>query len=199
MVTAAMVRTVAEANSNLSSQLWKRSSDGSVWAPLFATAREIHNEVGYGDQLAGQSKDDLVAEKLRSADKSPEEKPAGKDAIVLKDSDRVREDHPGHIGGLTKRIKENGYDWSKPVEVHSDFTGDTSLRDGHHRVAVMLRDRPDEFIPISNTHDGPPTTSEKALDEHFFNDVARRSGLEEAKRQMPLEHYPWLEHLHNPK
>lgn len=170
--------------------LWKKSEDGSVWAPLFATAREIHNEVAYGDQPSGMSKDALMTKKAMEADRTPTPPKTEMRADL-------NEKYPGHYGGLTNMIKEHGYDWDKPVEVHNDFTGATELREGHHRVAVMMRDRPDEFIPIKSTYDGAPSHSEKLLDEHFFNDLVRRQGPEEAKQQMPLKHYPWLEHLHN--
>lgn len=110
---------------------------------MFATANEIIQTHHLGDQ-GDYDTNELLDEKREDADarpgmgyNTPEE--------FTKEPKATRES--GWYGGLTKRIKKHGYDWSKPVEIEaSDPT--SILQNGHHRVAVMQRDRPDEFLPL---------------------------------------------------
>jgi hypothetical protein len=48
--------------------------------------------------------------------------------------------------GLKDDILENGI--QSPIEIHVDRYGDKTLTQGHHRLAVMLKHRPNTPIPI---------------------------------------------------
>jgi hypothetical protein len=58
----------------------------------------------------------------------------------------------GTFAGLKKQpplvdlIKKNGYDQSKPVELHRNGY----ISHGHHRIAVMLKHAPNELIPVTH-------------------------------------------------
>jgi hypothetical protein len=119
---------------------------------MFATAPEIIRTHNLDDaEGADLSKEDLLIDKLDEADSRPgmtyEEEP--EESQNMPPEDR----QSGWYGGLTQRIKENGYDWSKPVQVraHGSIRHDqlgSTLYQGHHRLAVMNRDRPEEFLPL---------------------------------------------------
>jgi hypothetical protein len=113
---------------------------------MFATANEIIKTHNLGDAaFEGLTKSQLLSEKLDNAD--AREGMSYEEELDEQASGPAAERHSGMYGGLTARIKKGGYDWSKPVDIRAH--GDAStLYDGHHRVAVMQRDRPDEFLPI---------------------------------------------------
>lgn len=125
-------------------------STGDHPPAMFATAKEIirTHHLGDMDWLQG-TKRELLSEKLEEADarpgmsydEEPEEQANGP----------ADERQSGVFGGLTQRIKEGGYDWSKPVDIRAHGEAST-LFNGHHRVAVMRRDRPDEFLPLNTVY-----------------------------------------------
>jgi hypothetical protein len=137
-------------NDNLSPQFGSYDyhdlvSTGDHPPAMFATAKEIIKTHHLGDMDEQSTKRELLHEKLENADsypgmnydEEPEEQASGP----------ADERQSGQFGGLTQRIKEGGYDWSKPVRIRAHGEAST-LYNGHHRVAVMRRDRPDEFLPI---------------------------------------------------
>jgi hypothetical protein len=111
---------------------------------MFATAKEIIKTHQLGDKGDEYTVKELLNEKLEEADARPGvgyDVPEG----FIKQPKETRQS--GWYGGLTKRIKKQGYDWSKPVELEASDP-QSILHQGHHRVAVMRRDRPDEFFPL---------------------------------------------------
>ena len=52
--------------------------------------------------------------------------------------------------GLKDDILKNGI--RTPLDVHVDEDGNQTLTDGHHRLAVMLKHRPNTPIPIDYWH-----------------------------------------------
>jgi hypothetical protein len=48
--------------------------------------------------------------------------------------------------GLKDDILKNGV--HTPLEIHVDKYGDHTLTEGHHRLAVMLKHRPDTPMPV---------------------------------------------------
>lgn len=133
-------------NSNLSLQFGSPEYHRQVVAgehppAMFATPQEIIDHYDMDDSYG--STEELLRAKHAEADAAPH--------TYLKAPASERQS--GWYGGLTQRIKESGYDWSKPVEVDPTYGPRGALVDGNHRVAVMHRDRPDEFIPIRTTTD----------------------------------------------
>jgi hypothetical protein len=139
-----------EHNDNLSPQFGSYDyhdlvSTGDHPPAMFATAKEIIKTHHLGDMDEQSTKRELIHEKLENADsypgmgydEEPEEQANGP----------ADERQSGQFGGLTQRIREGGYDWSKPVRIRAHGEASTLLN-GHHRVAVMRRDRPEEFLPI---------------------------------------------------
>jgi len=123
-------------------------STGDHPPAMFATAKEIIKTHHLGDMDEQSTKRELIHEKLENADAFPGMNYHDVDGV---DEGPADERQSGQFGGLTQRIKEGGYDWSKPVQVRAHGEAST-LYNGHHRVAVMRRDRPDEFLPISTVY-----------------------------------------------
>jgi hypothetical protein len=48
--------------------------------------------------------------------------------------------------GLKDQVLQNGI--QSPIDVHVDEDGNQTVTDGHHRLAVMLKHRPNTPIPI---------------------------------------------------
>lgn len=115
---------------------------------MFATAKEIIKTHHLGDMDWESSKHELLKEKLENADAFPGMNYHDVEGI---DEGPADERQSGHFGGLTERIKEGGYDWSKPVDIRAHGEAST-LYNGHHRIAVMRRDRPDEFLPLNTDY-----------------------------------------------
>jgi hypothetical protein len=193
-------------NSNASSQLWKKYSDGTM-APLFATADEILNHAHLSDAEEFERNSDVMKRKLEEADtplhevrqryKNFTQLSANKDAgFTSKHVDAMVNEQPGWNGGLTDMIREKGYDWSQPISITShNAEGDIEVENGHHRLAVMQRDRPNEFIPIRDSTEYPSPSYQDG-DAAAFTHVAKTRGHEYAKLVYPLKQYPWLKHLH---
>jgi hypothetical protein len=119
---------------------------------MFATAPEIINTHELEDTYS--TVDELLEAKQEEADARPGvgyDIPEG----FTKEPEDTRQS--GWFGGLTQRIKSNGYDWSKPVETEVTSTSypvpgsGAMVINGHHRLAVMHRDRPEEFLPLDTT------------------------------------------------
>jgi hypothetical protein len=102
---------------------------------MFATAREIVDTHNFSDQYRG----------LHNINNPRMWAHSSKEALL---------EHKEHNQPeLTKNIKEKGYDWSKPVVTYSvgspeNVKNTGVVTDGHHRIAAMLRHRPDEFLPL---------------------------------------------------
>ena len=111
---------------------------------MFATATEIADTHDMADQTGDYSKEEILREKREEAEARP-----GVGYDVPEDFHDEPEDtrQSGWYGGLTQRIKEHGYDWSKPIEMETGVPAAT-ITDGHHRLAVMHRYHPDQFIPL---------------------------------------------------
>ena len=120
-----------------------RLSRGVHPPALFATANEVLDTHNLADKQS-ESTEELMEDKLYDADSLPG---VGYDVPEEFHEEPEDERQSGWYGGLSARIKEHGYDWSKPVEAVS-FGAASTISDGHHRLAVMQRDRPDEFIPL---------------------------------------------------
>jgi hypothetical protein len=102
---------------------------------LFATAKELSDTHLLGDQYGGIHR---VDKPNMWKFKSKEE------TLAFKEQNKP---------DLIEHIKERGYDWSKPATVHaikntSGVQNTGLLADGHHRLAAMVKHRPDEFMPI---------------------------------------------------
>lgn len=110
---------------------------------MFATAPEIFLTHHLGDADAYPSREDMVGDKLDEADSRAGMHPDDNEFGVIAPSQR----QSGWYGGLSNRLTKYGYDWTKPITIRNE-SDDLTLVDGHHRLAVMLRDRPDEFIPL---------------------------------------------------
>jgi hypothetical protein len=140
-------------NRNVSQQLFAKNSDESITPPFFATAPEVLSHAKLMDHriVSGQQKTWDDRKKAWVGKEPTYESDEALMARKVAESDN-EVDVPeslkwksGEFGGLTKDIAENGYNWEEPIrmDLQSSF-----LTDGHHRVAVMARDRPDEFLPL---------------------------------------------------
>lgn len=129
-------------------QLFRLSNDNKTYSPpMFMTAREIAEHCKMGDwkteRIGAKVPEDVLWHKYDNA-WMPQagEKPSG------------------WHGGLGESIHNVGYNWEKPVHIgliNEDGEFEPKLIEGHHRVAVMYHDRPDEQMPVSvwRNHDGP--------------------------------------------
>lgn len=117
---------------------------------LFATAPEIFLTHRLADADEGaennpEAKTELMEEKLDEADSRAGLDPDEEDYGKVRASQR----NSGWYGGLSHRIRRSGYDWTKPLIIRNESEG-LALVDGHHRLAVMMRDRPHEFLPLEH-------------------------------------------------
>jgi hypothetical protein len=59
-----------------------------------------------------------------------------------------------HGAGVAESISQRGYDWSEPIHIHvklRDKENPLTVKNGHHRLAVMYHTAPDEPIPLMVT------------------------------------------------
>lgn len=124
---------------NLSSQFgtshyFEKVAEGTQPPALFATAKEIWDHTEPGDFDHPYSQEDSQGEKQHLFYNTKEQ--------LL---NHKLTDNPS----LTKAIANSGYNWSHNVMTGAHVTlRNDILLDGHHRVAAMLKHRPDEFLPI---------------------------------------------------
>lgn len=111
---------------------------------MFATAPELFLTHKLSDLGENERKEDLMEEKRDEADSRAGLHPEDDEYGTVRGSQR----QSGWYGGLSNRLRKYGYDWSKPLTVRNEPSSGLSLTDGHHRLAVMMRDRPNEFMPI---------------------------------------------------
>jgi hypothetical protein len=154
-----------------------------VLGPMFMTARDLVNSYRLGDAKSPkqtiESKESLLAMKASSA-----EGPS-------------RENWPGASRGVAASIRENGYDWDRrPVVISHDSPHGAALMNGHHRVAYMYFNHPDEHIPVKHyTREVAPSERE-AMDR---NEAARfRQVLDtHGDRELYTKGFPgWLGKKH---
>jgi hypothetical protein len=175
--------------SPLSGPLFKHSPDGTVQLPMFGTASEIISHYKPADLQAYQGNvEHMLADKQEEADSRPG---VGYDVpddfAKTPKADRAS----GWYGGLTERIKKNGYDWSKPVDV---WGMGKLITDGHHRLAVMHRDRPEEFIPIKYDND---EVGQRTHLQNKYDDVAESLGPDLANIAFKPNEYPYVKRQAN--
>jgi len=164
--------------SPLSGPLFKHSPDGTTQLPLFATAGEIlHNYKP--SELGGVYHNDVDAmlkDKQHNADSEIQ----------------IEGDEPGGwYGGLTDSIKEHGYDWSKPIPIWSQGG---MMMNGHHRLAVMHRDRPEEYIPLD--YDMSEVHQRTHL-QNKYDDMVDSMGPDLANIAYKPHEYPYIKRQAN--
>lgn len=118
-----------------SSEYYSQVTSGEHPPAMFATGRELVDTHLLGDQYGGVHR---VNKPTMWNFKTKE------DTLAFKEQNKP---------DLIEHIKERGYDWSKPALIHaiSNTSGVQNtglLADGHHRLAAMVKHRPDEFMPI---------------------------------------------------
>lgn len=128
-------------NRNLSPQFGSHEYTRQVAAgthppAFFASAKEIHDTHTYGDAGA----DDMIFDK-KTKGYVPTTLPSNPDKLM----DYKRNEDPE----LTSALKKHGYDWNE-VTIHHDPVSarNDTLMDGHHRVAAMLKHRPNDYMPL---------------------------------------------------
>jgi hypothetical protein len=171
-------------SSPLSGPLFKHSPDGTVQLPMFGTAEEILTHYKPADLQSYQGNmEHMLADKQEEADSRPG---VGYDVpddfAKTPKADRAS----GWYGGLTERIKKNGYDWSKPVDV---WGMGKLITDGHHRLAVMHRDRPEEFIPIKYDND---EVGQRTHLQNKYDDMVDSLGPDLANIAYKPNEYPYI-------
>jgi len=117
-----------------SAEYFRKVAEGTQPPAMFATAREIVHSTYPGDLDApysgqnsqGESEDHWYESENHLWDHKYHERPE-----------------------TTESLKAKGYDWSAAQKTgdHVTLRNDV-LQDGHHRIAAMVRHRPDEFLPI---------------------------------------------------
>jgi hypothetical protein len=124
-----------------------------VHVPLFMTGEELFQHTRVGDH-AGFGRD-FAAQKANDASMK-ESLYAQKAAGGGNPRQQWKSSHGGPELGPVESVKQHGYEWTpsnKPlthVFINVEHPMGPSIRDGHHRTASMRKNRPDEFIPITN-------------------------------------------------
>lgn len=143
------------------------TSEGVVThPPLFATGEELAKSTVHVDMAAYQNQNkttsDLLDEKYKSASVQAKfEKRLGASPEAVEKRTGMSEVGGSGTGeGVKRGIEKRGYDWSKPVPIGMqgaendggafEADGVPMMANAGHRVAVMRKDRPDEFIPLEH-------------------------------------------------
>ena len=168
------------ANFNVSRQLFHRNSDSSITPPMIAAPNELLRSVDMVDINLGLSRKKLTKMKLQEADAPARPEDEGYDM-------------PGHFGGLTDSIRQNGYNWDHPIVVNPHTL---ELLDGHHRAMVMGRDRPHELMPIEYMGE---TVSHSRLqsERQDYLRIAKKHGYRKANEVYPLDNNPHLKDIYD--
>lgn len=108
----------------------------SVLGPMFMSAREIVNTYRLGDAKLPQQtlsvKESLLKVKAALAEGPSKERWEGQSA------------------GVAASIRSQGYSWSSPVVINHDSPHGPAVMNGHHRLAYMYENHPDEPIPLNH-------------------------------------------------
>lgn len=109
--------------------------------PMFMTAHELRNETTPGDFVASrfgvpQNAEDMWSRKLRESKE-----------VTRVPAEWGPEWQPESIP-LHESIRKNGI--KSPVSVGYDARGVTTLKDGHHRVAVAASISPHYLVPVDH-------------------------------------------------
>lgn len=135
-------------NQRMYNRLFRPSEDGrTIHPPLFMTAHEIVNTHHLADGH-------FIGDVYDAAHKGLPDQSADDKRELLKEKyaeSSLPRDESEHGSGTRDSIRREGYDWSQPLSLSRQVGGKTAppmLLDGHHRLSVMFRDKPDHFVPV---------------------------------------------------